>query len=120
MRVPRSTVKSRSVMRSPAPEMERMSPTRASVTFRFARSSTGRTGAGRGFGDFLNRFIRTIARRIPRMASSVGVIMRHRDAPLYLGLFSGLLAGGEGGPARRQFLAVRGRRRRRRLDGLLP
>src|SRR5260370_13766458 len=62
-------------MRSPAPAMERTSPVRASVTFRFARSSTGRMGVGSGFGSFLNRFIRTITKSVARMATRINVIM---------------------------------------------
>src|SRR5271157_5459644 len=109
--VERSAVKSRSVMASPTPETEIASPTRASVAWRLARSSTGFTGAG---GGFLKSCMRTSTSSAPRTATSINVIMVH--PALRLGLFAGLLASGDGAGRRSQFL---GEIRRRRRAGLL-
>src|ERR1017187_1798014 len=98
-------------MRSPAPATERTSPVRASVTFRFARSSTGRMGVGSGLGSFLNRFIRTSTKSTPRMTTRVNVIIALRAGFLVGFDVDGPRAGGSG-----QFLGDVGRRR---LVGLL-
>src|SRR3954470_8934288 len=104
-----------SLILSPAPATERTSPVRASVTFRFARSSTGLTGAGSGFGSFLKSFIRTMTRSTPRMATSVNVIMYVPSVGGARRLGSGLLVGfdvdGQRAARSRDFLGEIGRGR---------